>query len=224
MAAAVQLDPDKLKAAIAAIKDNDGDAALAILEAILTGDSAPTDAPADAATEVADPAPAAPTDPAPAATGRLDKAASAALMRLTGCATEDEALTQYRGMQESVAASGRAQAAVELNTRRGLIVELIKLGVETPKTAWQGLTLADRDKRVPVKRLADESIEEMTERIATLRPLRRADPTPPVGESGDFDMAAEVAKLNAAQIAQIKKSGKNAEEFIAAKRSIVKRV
>lgn len=222
----IEVDSDKLAAILTAIKEGDGDAALSIVEALITG--APADpAASDPAPENADTPPPAP-GASPTATGRLEPAAAAALMRLTGCATEAEALAHYNGMQNQVAALAKTQGEIELNTRRGLIAELVQLGVETPALAWKGLTDEERAKRMPCKRLADEPIAELSARVATLRKLRPAAPLPPngggPGAEGTEDIAAQVAKLSTAQLAQIKKAGQTPEQFIAAKKAAVRRV
>ncbi len=222
---AVQVDPDKISAAIAAIKEQDGDAALSILEAILTGGSSDSSG-SDAAPENGDGSPPPSDGSAPAATGRLEPAAAAALMRLTGCKTEAEALANYKAMQEQVQAQASATAAVELNTRRGLIADLIKLGIETPATAWLGATPQERDARNPKKRLLDEPIEELADRVAQLK-KRAPAPLPPQGggprEETTLDVAAEVAKLTSADLSRIKKAGKTPEEFVRAKAAVVVR-
>lgn len=222
----IEVDQDKLAAIVKAIEDGDGDAALAIVKAIITG--APADGatpPADAAPENADTPPVAAGE-TPVATARLDAASGAVLMRLTGCATEAEALAQYKSMQDRVVALDKTQAGIELNTRRGLIVELITLGVETPALAWLGKTDEERAKRTPCKRLAGEPIEEMSARVATLKRIRPAAPLPPEGGGPDDapDVAAEVAKLRPAELKKIKDSGMTPEQFIAAKRAAVRRI
>jgi hypothetical protein len=221
------MDPDKLKAAIQAIKDGDGDAALTILEAILTGDSMtpdPSSATSSAAPEAGD-APPKPADgSAPVATGKLDAASGAALMRLTGCKTEAEALTKYKTMQEDVARLSKTQDEIELNTRRGLIVELIKLGVETPALAWLGKDDAAREKRVPCKRLADEPLEELATRVATLKKSRPTQAYTPPEATDDDDVSAEVAKLGKKTLAAIKAKGMTPEEYIVAKGVAVRRI
>lgn len=56
--------------------------------------------------------------------------------------------------------------------RRGLIVELIALGAETPATAWAN--------NAPVDRLASEGLESLRTRIAALRSARPAGSAPPI--------------------------------------------
>jgi hypothetical protein len=224
----MEFDPKVQAAMVAAVKDQDGDAALAIVEAILSGagqDPAdPTDPTTDDAAPEGGDAPPNPADGSPpVATGKL----SAAFIKATGHQTEAEFLAAYKGMQDQVATLSNTQAAIALNSRRALIVELIKLGIETPALAWLGKTDEERAKRNPCARLMAEPLDEMSARIATLKKLRPAAPLPPEGGGPADDdgnsIAARVAKLTRHQLEQIKKKGMTPEQFVEESSKAVRR-
>ena len=56
------------------------------------------------------------------------------------------------------------RAVLELSRRRGLIADLVKLGIETPALAWEG----EPTDRKPCKRLADEPIADLDARVKVL--------------------------------------------------------
>jgi phage I-like protein len=120
-----------------------------------------------------------------------------------------------------VDASDAEKLAAETVERRDLVVELIKLEVETPATAHEG----DPEKRVLCKRLAGEPVSEMRARVEAIRKLRpaaREHEAPETG--GDESIAAGVAKLSKTELAACKKRGISPEEFVASKRAAARRV
>lgn len=108
-----------------------------------------------------------------------EQQAAQTILRLTGSATLAAFATELPAHLKAVEKAHAIEAEAMLEKgrvvaeqRRGLIVQLIELGAETPATAWE----KDSDGRPvatqPVKRLADESIESMRERVAALQSTR----------------------------------------------------
>jgi hypothetical protein len=62
------------------------------------------------------------------------------------------------------------QKALDLAQRRDHIAELIKLGAETPATAWDG----DATKRIPQLRLLSEDLDSLADRVEKLRAAKPA--------------------------------------------------
>jgi len=177
------MDPTKLKAAIEALKNNDGDAALAILEELLVGNAA-GEPEADPASDPS----AVPADPMAAAASRalLD-----GLCALTGAKAPGEILAACTRMASRIAEQDASHAAIELSSRRELIAKLIDIGVETPALAWQG---APED-RNPCARLSAESVDSLRHRVALLsqthKSISQGNDPPPTA------LTAEEEKLTA---------------------------
>ena len=219
------MDPDKLKAAIEALKAQDGDAALKILEEMLIG--APTEDPApeagaEALGEGAEPKP---EDPATLA------AVSSLLMTLTGASTPGAAVEVFRGLKTRVDSLDADRAVIELSERRGLIADLVKLGAEVPATAWEG----DAKDQKPAAHLSGPivSLRERVAKVKAARGLSGGHKPPASGES--LTTAQPGAKvitlangatvtLSAADLAGCKKLNIAPEEFAARKAASVKRV
>jgi hypothetical protein len=203
------MDPELLKKALEAIKNGDGDAAASILESMIvaaaSGDAAPPPADdAGALDAAADPPP--PTDE--------ERAALAALRKHTKRSTLGEAVQELSAMAAERAALAAERDALELDERRGLIAGLVKLGAETPATAWEG----EADKRVPCKRLASEPIADLRARCKALG--AKAPPkeiTPPA--TSDQALSAEDEK-RAANMTPAQR--KKFEELRASRRSNAK--
>lgn len=168
------MDPAKLKAAIECLKNSDGDAALALLEEMLT--AAPggdPETPEGALGEGADPTqPRDPNAPAAAAAATPAAAAAAAIdPSALRSAVETVVTALVPGAKTFAEASARIAGVVnvtsasELSERQDLIAELVKLRVETPFTAWAGKA----EKRVPVARLASEPIADLRVRVAAMK-------------------------------------------------------
>lgn len=209
------MDPEKVKAALEALKNQDADAALALLEDLVAsaasgGESAADSdaAPDDAATSMAE-AP----DP-PAEDDEEEKTAASLLKRLAGTESIGEAAHVLTGVIADVRALKRERAALDLSSRKELIARLVKLGVEIPSTAWDG----DPDARKPVKRLLDEPLADLRSRVEKLERDRPAAHRPPAGD------APEVKVLSAAHAALAKKAGIDPAEFAARKAAAVRRV
>lgn len=201
------MDPEKAKAALEALKNGDAAAALAQLEQILIdaasgGGAAPAAPAADATAQTADPT-------APADDPLAAKAASIAATLDKVVAT----LSQITPVLERANVLAGETAAAELEQRRGLIAELVQLGIEFPSTAWDG----EPEKRVPCARLNVESIAQLRDRVAKHRAAPRGPVAPPAGE------VEGVAALSADDLAACKTRGITPEQFIEAKKTAVRR-
>jgi hypothetical protein len=211
------LTPELVKKMLDAIAAEDGKAALSVLTEVVAAEAAGGAADtAEPAAASADPL-AASADPAKPKPGEGDTAATA----LT-------ALSKKVADLEASITTVRASASdVELTERRGLVAELVKLGVELPARAWLERS-KDSDPLVPCKRLSDEPIAELRTRVAELRTARgiqptRAHETPERGaDAGSVTEA--VKKLSARQLDAIKARGMTPEQFIQQRSSAVKRV
>lgn len=204
------MDAEQIKALIEAIKNKDGDAALAIAEAMLVS-AASGDAPA-ADSSSADPlaASAEPTPPSPE-----EEALEATLTLLTGVGGPAERTAFLKKLIDERAKHAERVATLELSSRFELVSELVKLGVEFPSTAFIG----DPAERKLVARLANEPIPELRARVAVLKQAKGAPPMPPTRSPG-----VETVTLSAFDAAAAKKAGMTPEQFIAAKKKAVRRI
>lgn len=101
------------------------------------------------------------------------------------------------------------RATLESGERRKLVGELVKLGAETPATAW-----ADDDAKAPCKRLVDEPIVELRARVAKLAKAKGASPVtprPPV--------SADALELTPEQLKICADTGCKPEVFAALRKS-----
>jgi hypothetical protein len=161
------IDAATIKAALDAIAGGDPEAIstalTAVLAALVTGDSEPpADPAADALTEGAD----VPPDPKEVA------ATTSALRKLTGCASAGEAIAFLTTLKAQVDSLAADRDALDMSSRRELVGELVKLGVELPATAWapEELDAAGKPKpRTPAKRFLSEPLEELRNRVVMLR-------------------------------------------------------
>lgn len=117
---------------------------------------------------------AAAESPAMVAAARM-VTATRALVRLSGKREIGEIVREVEAWKEShVTLEGertklaKERAALEGSERRRLVGELVKLGAETPATAWAEDDKGVNDGKTPVKRLADEPILELRARVAKL--------------------------------------------------------
>lgn len=177
------MDPTKIKAALDAIEAGDEAAALALLKELIAsaagggeGDPPATD---NALGENAEaPPPAAGEEDAPAKLARLEAT-------LSGMAATIERLSQHTKTQEQAAANAEASERVEL------VASLVKLGAETPATAWSGKP----EDRKPAEPWASVAIGVLRERV------KRFGKTParlsaPVGDETSNLTDAEQAAAN----------------------------
>lgn len=148
------MDPEQIKAAIAAVKEGNAEAALTILEEMIAA--------------AAGAAPSAPPEgegleQEPDMTEA--KELSVALRAFTGLTKATEIAAEFRRLSATVETIKAERDALDLETKRELVGELVTLGAELPATAWEG----DPEKRVPVKRLSAEPVADMRKRVAALR-------------------------------------------------------
>lgn len=192
-----KMSPELLKKILAAIEGGeDKSGILAEIVAAMAGGGEP------AAPAGADPL-AASAEPAAPAPGAEPKPAElSALTKALGCKSDEEAAAMVLTLHKQVTAQAAANDAVELETRRGLIAELVALGAEFPAHAWFGKP----EDRVPVKRLAVEPIADMRARVA----LHKANPRTPAAPPVD---ATETLALSKDEQAYCTKHGLTAEQF-----------
>lgn len=168
------MDPAKVKAALDALINGDTEACASILKdmiAVAAGGGEETPPAADAGAALGDAA----DEPKP---GDEQKAALAALTALTGKASAGEAVAFLSKAIDRLAKVEAREAALELSSRRELVADLVKLGAETPATAWEGKA----EDRNPCKRLSAEPIDDLRERVEALSKAnpgqRKAEPPP----------------------------------------------
>lgn len=215
------MDPEKIKAALEAIEAGDAAKALEILKAIVVSAAGGTEEPAGE--PAAEPAAALEegAETPPEEKPEEEKAALAAmnvLQGLTGTSSPGETVAALSTVLKDVAKIKADAAIVELDSRRALVGELVKLGVEIPATAWEG----DPAKLNPCKRLADEPIDALRTRVAALKKggagRMSPDLAPPVVVEDD-----EIAALSKDVLKAIKDKGMTPQEFIAAKKKAARR-
>ncbi len=205
------MDAEQIKALIEAIKNKDGDAALAIAEAMLVSAASGEAATPAAGTEGdALAASAEPTPPTPE-----EKALEATLTLLTGADGPAERNAFLTKLVEERTKHAERVATLELSSRFELVGELVKLGVEFPSTAFVG----DPADRKLVARLSAEPIPELRARVATLKAAKGALPTPPtrkdpaVGDGRTFTTSQGVVTLSASEIKNCEESGAKLEAY-----------
>jgi hypothetical protein len=130
-----------------------------------------------------EPPPPADAPAAPPVVPQEPSMAAANLLSITGRSSVSEAIAEVQrlrdivlGMEAREAKLAQERQVLENGERRELVGKLVKLGVELPATAW-----SDKSGTVPVKRLQDEPISELRNRVAVLsvaKPMPK-DPVPP---------------------------------------------
>lgn len=196
-ASGAAMDPELLKKAIEALKQDDGKGALALLEEMLAAalGGAPTDGEGEGAEPPPDAGGAALAEgaaPPPAEEDPKEKAALDRLKGLTASGKLADVVPVLEGLVVRVSKLDASQAAAELDTRRELVAELVKLTVETPATAWVGKP----EKRQPVKRLLDEPLDELRARVKVLALSRKEHPIePPSGGGSDGESEFELTPI-----------------------------
>jgi phage I-like protein len=194
------MNADQVKAALDAIEAGDSAGAIEILKALIAT-AASGEAPGAEPVEPMADAPVAESADAPVVE---------ALKRELGCATIAEAFVALSALKTRVKTVDDESAALDNTKRVELVAELVKLGAETPATAWDGKP----EKRMPVARLAGESVVSLSARVTALRaskPAPRTAPTAPVVTLSKRELDACAAK------------GITPEEFIERKAKLVRR-
>lgn len=100
-------------------------------------------------------------EPTPAAPEKMSAEAPAQDEKIL--AQNSALFNENAQLKRRVAELGAQIVNAEAAERRALVGELVKLGAEIPATAW-----ANIDGTTPVKRLADESIDSLRDRVAKL--------------------------------------------------------
>jgi phage I-like protein len=140
-------------------------------------------------------------------------AAFAELRSLTGKSSVGELVAEVRRWHSEVAAAKERQEALDLSSRQELVSQLVKLGYETPATAWDG----DAKLRKPAKRLLDEPLAELRSRVTKLSetPRPSGGHKPPAGKGP--------AELTPREQEYCKRHNMTAEQFAEHKKKIVVR-
>lgn len=181
-----QMDPKLVQEALDALVAEDDAKCAEILKSMLASAAGGGAPPADPPTEESNAPPGEP--PAPTEEDQAMTVAASRLVTLTGKSELSEAIdevetwrTAYLEREADRANVANQKAQLEKSERRKLVGELVKLGAETPATAW-----SDDDGSVPCKRLANEPIAELRERVKKLSSARgssRPHVTPPPGNA-----------------------------------------
>ncbi len=191
------MSPEILKKALAVSKEQDGAAALALIEEMIveyaSGEPA-AEAPADPTAAASDP-------PAPTEEEKAMTALSRTACDLVGAKSAGEAATRLKAIVDAHAEIEARARTLETSERRTLVADLVKIGAETPATAWENVD-AEGDARAPKKRLADEPIAELRSRVEALRAAnpRAARNVPPVVKDGDESKLGDYDRAKAAEI------------------------
>lgn len=202
------MDPEQVKAAIEALKNNDAAAALTILEALIvaaagggdTGGTPPADDGADPLAADAEPPPA-------------KLAALKALRTVTGCASLGEAVETLKAWKVTRDQDATNAAALEETSRVELVGELVKLGYETPATAW-----ADAEAKKPAAHLAAMAVTALRARVAAFKTAPKAAPgfKPPTSTTATgraFQTSKGEITLSASEIKACEDSGAKPEAY-----------
>jgi len=221
-----QMDQATAEAMIAAITAQDGAAALDILQKLLVSDIAdeaaePSTSDVAAAASAADQAGMQPGDAKKpvAQASALSGAFMRQAMALSGKSDPGAALAELSRRSRLIAdveareaklASDRA--AIELSERKALVASLVKLGAETPATAW-----SDASATAPCQRLSSEPIESMRERVAALGNAK-----PGIKVSQPMQAHGSVAALSDKELAICKETNVDPAEFAARKAQLKK--
>lgn len=211
------MDPEKIKAALEALKSGDGNAALAMLEELIAAAAAgpmgeETPAPDALSPDVPAPDDQKPTDPVAAAVA----------------ASVNKALGEFRADLAKLTSTVSALSA-DANTRDAserikLVGELVELGAEKPVTAYEGKTDDERAKRKLVARLSAEPLDSMRARVVQLRAGRPGQPRPPAPLADDSDEIEQaVLRLSASTLATLKKRNIDPHDFVRDRETRVRR-
>jgi hypothetical protein len=165
------MDPAKLKAAIEAIKNNDGDAALAVLEGMLVGEGG-EEAPPEALGET-------PETPPPAAGEEQQSVLARIEKTMAGMNETIVKLSAQVKAYESTEATRESEERVEL------VAGLVKLCGEAPATAWSGKP----EDRKPAEPWASMPIAALRDRVKRLSKNAPRRPAPPEAIDGGDDVA-----------------------------------
>jgi phage I-like protein len=198
-----RMNPDDVKAALEAVKTDDKDAAIALLENLLvaaaSGEEASAEPAADDAGEMA--LEQDPEEPPTEDEVAMSRAVLTALGRdsIDGAAAEAKRLIALGLKYEQE--RGQTEAA----RRRELTARLVKLGKETPATAWEG----DPDARNPAQHIRAMSLDALEKRVKAFEAVHKPGPRAPAKE----DLSAPTEREQAL-IKKYKMNPEQARAFI----------
>lgn len=160
------MDPKLIQEALDALVADDAAKALEILKALIAS-AAGADPGSDPGAGGGDGTPGAADMPPSEA-----MAAMRELLSLTSKASIGEAIADVKALfaasKAAAETAAKDAAALELSSRRDLVGELVKLGVEFPATAWEG----DPKDLKPVARLSAEPLDALRKRVAMVKAAR----------------------------------------------------
>ncbi len=138
-------------------------------------------------------------------------AASGALLSATGAASLADAVKVVQDWAKTAESTKKQSEALALSQRVTLVGELVKLGAETPATAY-----ADAEKKALAPRLLSEDLESMRGRVKALKDAK--------APAGNLRPATtEIKTFSASEQAGAKKLGITPEEFVARKERAVRK-
>jgi hypothetical protein len=144
-------------------------------------------------------------------------AATARLSRLTAKATLGEAVREVEAwrkshlkLEEDLEQERKERRALEMGEYRKLTAELVDMRVETPFLAW-----SDEKGTVPCKRILDEPLPKLRDRVAHLRAAS-------VGDRR-FVPANASSPLSPREIAMCKRRGISEEKYAETRSAIIAR-
>lgn len=206
------MDAAKVTAALEALETNDLDACKAILKDMIAAAASggASEAPpleGEALSETPDENLSGPQ--------KEEKAALAALRRATGKANLGEACNELDARTARLSKIDGEQATLDTSARLSLVGDLVKLGAETPATAWEG----DPKDRKPVARLSAEPLDALRTRVKALSAGKGA----PATAKKPPGSVAPVAKLSKIELDYCKKNGLTEAEYTEKKNATVRR-
>jgi len=222
------MDPKLIKSALDALENNDPEACKEILKNVIAAAAGgataepPPAAEAGATQENAETPP-----PAPGDEDAEDTEALAALARETLALVGAKDAKELRAKLAARATAATASASTpEQIERRNLVSQLVQLRVELPARAWvrgEDGSIPDGDARVPVKRLAEEPLEELRARVADLSKaagleVRNAGHRPPPKD------APKLRQLSSAELEWCRRNSMTPEQFLERANNTVRRV
>lgn len=199
----IGMDPALIKKALDVIAAGDANAALELLNELVA---------AAAGAESGDESPEGDPAEMPPALSEEQSAALSQLLSITGCEGLGEAIAKLSVWKSASDANAAQLKTLELNSRKELATRLVKLGAETPATAWK-----DPANKVLSDRLLSENIDDLRGRVTALSAARGGD------SLSNVKPPARAVEANAADVAAAKKLGITVTEFADRKAKAIKR-
>lgn len=175
----LSMDPKQVQAALDAIESGDQAKALEILKSMIAAAAGGGDASADAGADAMSDTAATPAD--------KPEEELAALRRQVEALAKGQS-AEIVALRATVATLTAEREAKDQIERVALVGELVKLGYETPATAWEG----EPEKLQPAKRLQAEPVADLKARVEILRKAPRAtNHEAPKGEAAEVELSKE---------------------------------